>query len=523
MEDNNAKIESIQTVNKNASLGSQDNRPIVNESIDNVDKSTASYLKRHLGYVISAIGITIFLEAALYYFLGIEGGRIYILPLLIPIAGYGNIKSRVQHEFMQQFAAANNFTYSAKGNLEGLDGVQFKMGHSQSVFDVINGNFSNCPISLLSYRYTIGYGRDSTTYNCTIFKLQFDTKMPDILLKNKRHHFEESMSGKINLKLEGNFNNYFTLSLPAGYEVEALEVFTPDVMADLIDKAKSFSLEIIGNHLFIYAHTTISTKQELYAFYEVAEYFIQKLRPVLMRMKSSVIAMQETLASNAEANDSQGEEASIWPVLVLILSVVVLVGSLAAIVAVNLHKAQNTVNNMAVNATMPPANAPAANAPAKTAPAAVLPSAVYTDKVSGMSINYFPEWKKETPEKNLATFDLFEGSNLVATLSIQKIYATTPKQWIDQFKAEMPKTTGTISDEKAFTYTMQDGTILNGQQAKIELPQTEQPGSINIKEWLVAVPYKNNLYGWLFISAADNFDDFKPDAAAMLDTWKIAK
>jgi len=294
VEENNAKIEYIHTANESSESVPQTDRPIVDESIDDVGKSTIGYLKRHMGYVAIAVAVTLILEALLFFW-SIPTPHAYFLPLLILIIGYSQIKSRVQHEFMRQFAAANNFTYSIKGSQDGLDGALFKIGHSQSVTDVVSGNYGNCPIVLFLYKYVTGSGRDSQTHYYTVFELQFNTKLPDMLLEKKGDYFGDALFGKIAgkkyLQLEGDFNKYFNLSLPEGYEIEALEVFTPDVMAALIDKAKSFSLEIINSHLFIYAHTTIGKKQELYAFYDLAEYFVQKLGPVLTRMGPSAEAM----------------------------------------------------------------------------------------------------------------------------------------------------------------------------------------------------------------------------------------
>jgi hypothetical protein len=121
--------------------------------------------------------------------------------------------------------------------------------------------------------------------------------MPDIFLKNK--YFSEDLifkirnSGSEYVDLEGDFNKYFTLSIKKGYEVEALEIFTPDVMQELIDKAKTVSLEITDNNLFIYKSKVINTKKELYELYDLAKYFAEKLGPVLARMKPSLEAMEQ--------------------------------------------------------------------------------------------------------------------------------------------------------------------------------------------------------------------------------------
>ena len=55
------------------------------------------------------------------------------------------------------------------------------------------------------------------------------------------------------LKLEGDFNDHFTLYAPKEYETDALYVFTPDLMAHFIDNANTYNAEIIDNNLYIYS------------------------------------------------------------------------------------------------------------------------------------------------------------------------------------------------------------------------------------------------------------------------------
>lgn len=49
------------------------------------------------------------------------------------------------------------------------------------------------------------------------------------------------------LRLEGNFDTKFRLFCPAGYERDALYLFTPDVMANLMDGASAFDVELVDN------------------------------------------------------------------------------------------------------------------------------------------------------------------------------------------------------------------------------------------------------------------------------------
>jgi hypothetical protein len=206
------------------------------------------------------------------------------------------VRQRVQDEFMHQFAEANGYTFSPYGgNFGMLDGALFRLGNSdsRSVRNVVSGTYLGNPIALFDYSYKIDMGENRQIHYYTVFQLQFDAAMPDLLLEKKNFLSSDILLGQLpeHIKLEGDFNKYFSLSVKKGYEVEALELFTPDVMEELEEKCKNLSIEIINNHLFIYDNKTIRTKADLDALYDIAQYFVQKLGPVLARMKGSVETM----------------------------------------------------------------------------------------------------------------------------------------------------------------------------------------------------------------------------------------
>ncbi|WP_165063210.1 hypothetical protein [Marisediminicola senii] len=55
------------------------------------------------------------------------------------------------------------------------------------------------------------------------------------------------------LTLEGGFERWFRVYTPSGYHRDALYVLTPDVMADLIDHAPGYNVEIVDRTLSFYA------------------------------------------------------------------------------------------------------------------------------------------------------------------------------------------------------------------------------------------------------------------------------
>jgi hypothetical protein len=55
------------------------------------------------------------------------------------------------------------------------------------------------------------------------------------------------------VSLEGDFDEHFALYAPTGYGRDALYLFTPDVMALLIDETGDLDVEVIGDRLTVYS------------------------------------------------------------------------------------------------------------------------------------------------------------------------------------------------------------------------------------------------------------------------------
>jgi hypothetical protein len=65
------------------------------------------------------------------------------------------------------------------------------------------------------------------------------------------------------LSLEGDFNNYFTLYAPKEYERDALYVFTPDVMAAVVDAGQAYDMEVVDDNLMLYMPGLVALNSEI--------------------------------------------------------------------------------------------------------------------------------------------------------------------------------------------------------------------------------------------------------------------
>jgi hypothetical protein len=92
-----------------------------------------------------------------------------------------------------------------------------------------------------------------TTY--TYLAITLERAVPQLVLDSIRNGASLPMpvEGGQSLHLEGNFDQYFRLSVPRGYEHDALYILTPDLMSLLIDETGDFDVETVDNKLFVYS------------------------------------------------------------------------------------------------------------------------------------------------------------------------------------------------------------------------------------------------------------------------------
>ncbi len=160
---------------------------------------------------------------------------------------------------LSQFANANGFVPCPPSVGPGYPGSIFSIGSSRRSYDRIqsaSGRF----LDIGNYRYTTGSGKNRQTHTWGFMALQLDRRLPHMVLDARSNNglfggtnLPSQFSKDQILTLEGNFNEYFTLFCPREYERDALYVFTPDLMALLVDQTSSFDVEIVDDWMFVYS------------------------------------------------------------------------------------------------------------------------------------------------------------------------------------------------------------------------------------------------------------------------------
>ncbi|HEU4755416.1 MAG TPA: hypothetical protein VFS72_02045 [Agromyces sp.] len=166
---------------------------------------------------------------------------------------------------LDRFARANAMSYQPQYSDPPLPGMIFQVGSARMASDLVRGDRPRF-VEFGNYRYTTGSGKNRSTHRWGYVAVKLDVPLPHIVLDATSN---DGLFGTSNLPvtfdrdqrlgLEGDFDRYFTLHAPEGYERDALYLFTPDLMARFIDRAAAVDVEIVDDWLFLYAKRDFST------------------------------------------------------------------------------------------------------------------------------------------------------------------------------------------------------------------------------------------------------------------------
>lgn len=262
----------------------------LSSALDNIKKGTRFYMKESFkkNFLLYGAGCLLLILFTVALFFVLRDPGVFFLIILACFYLYVHFFQKARHIFMQRVADKLEYSYFPYGSLEDVQGGLFQIGHSQRIEDVVSGKYQDMPIKIFNYYFTIGHGKNQRNYQYTVFEIEFNAVLPDmVLLRNSFFSFLNNIDigpltrGKEYLSLEGDFDKYFHLYVPQDFEIEALQIFTPDIMVDFIDKFQSLNLEICGNKMYIFYERIIEKKDEFLAAYDVISRFSKKLAEVL--------------------------------------------------------------------------------------------------------------------------------------------------------------------------------------------------------------------------------------------------
>ena len=155
------------------------------------------------------------------------------------------------------FAVSNGWEFDTLTEIGSIIPTSIQFGYNPIFSSVIQAVIGTIAFDLVEYTTNVGLGNYRKTYSYTIGMLSFPRSMPHVLLLNKKTKIDvaRDMSDGIPLKLEGDFDDYFSLEIERGQEVDVLQFITPDVMQKIIDYDQGLDIELIDQNIyFIAAH-----------------------------------------------------------------------------------------------------------------------------------------------------------------------------------------------------------------------------------------------------------------------------
>lgn len=204
---------------------------------------------------------------------------------------YGVFYNKALTLFMKEFGERRGMTYQNTIALSEVRGRLFNYGRKKHISNVLSGTFESYPIRLFHYSYTVGSGKNSKTHHFTVFECSFEkTIFPFIYLQSKtmtawsRRLGARGISQDVEISLESPYEKSFRLFTTLKYEIETLQIFTPEVLLFLIERAHNFSIEFADNRLYIYDDAHISNYDDLKELFDVAHEILARVNPLLDRL-----------------------------------------------------------------------------------------------------------------------------------------------------------------------------------------------------------------------------------------------
>jgi hypothetical protein len=123
--------------------------------------------------------------------------------------------------------------------------------------DHVDARDSDLPFDSAERTIVVGDREGATVHTIRAVRIPLAAEAPRISLRSRRGGGALSLlprrpRGRSELRLEGDFSDVFEVSVPVGYETDALYLLTPDLMVILLDASADLDLEIVDSTLHVY-------------------------------------------------------------------------------------------------------------------------------------------------------------------------------------------------------------------------------------------------------------------------------
>jgi hypothetical protein len=182
---------------------------------------------------------------------------VFIIGLIVALFIYNSKKEKERTLAMQQAAQAMGWMFAPQAQLGMIPHANyfnlFNNGHSKSIKNMIYGQLNGVKAAVFDYRYTVGHGKNSHTYNQTV--IYFETpklQLPLFTLspENFMHKFISALGYQdIDFANRPEFSKRFLLR---GNDENAIRQTFADHILAFYEANQGLHTEGGGSQLFVY-------------------------------------------------------------------------------------------------------------------------------------------------------------------------------------------------------------------------------------------------------------------------------
>ncbi|MEY3784471.1 MAG: hypothetical protein RLZZ230_793 [Candidatus Parcubacteria bacterium] len=192
-------------------------------------------------------------------------------------------------DFWIKVAETKGWKYIGTESVNNNSALLFSFGHSQLIVYKIEGYYKELPLSIFNAEYVTGQGDYISEHTFPVFSFELPMNIPHFYLNRTDNSVNFFSNVKYKVSLPKAFENKFSLFAPKEYELEALQVFTPDILHHLLSIDWNYDVELVNNRVFVIRNNQLKSIEQLDKELLTAYEFVKKIENNTSSMKFTPI------------------------------------------------------------------------------------------------------------------------------------------------------------------------------------------------------------------------------------------
>lgn len=211
---------------------------------------------------------------------------VFVFVGIVPVVLLVRREEKLEKQFWKELTEQNTYTYVHRPYFQN-SALLFQEGDYKATGHGLMGTINGCAFRFFQYRYTTkAAGRHKTVHTYCVAEVVFSGTFPHIYLNNTHNRNLSTWKGfflpRISLPTE--LESRFDLHAPQKYEIEVLEIFTPDLLLHLADSGWEHDIELVDQKLYVFREKPVLSKQDLEHEVDRLQKIVYLLAPKLNRL-----------------------------------------------------------------------------------------------------------------------------------------------------------------------------------------------------------------------------------------------